>query len=78
MSMTLTERINSFFGTAGRTAKAAVTPGQDVLATPSYVVKRRAICQGCPKRDGYLCGECGCLIVAKTTLATARCPAAKW
>lgn len=69
----------SIFGTAvGRAAKAAVSPGQDVLATPSYVIKRRAICEGCPDRDGKQCGKCSCFIVVKTRLATEHCPVGRW
>lgn len=44
-------------------------------------VRRQAICARCPLlRRGAVdtCGDCGCVIVAKTRLPQESCPQGKW
>lgn len=43
-----------------------------------YQIDRLRICKECPMKKGLLCGECGCLIVAKTASKISHCPLQKW
>ena len=52
--------------------------GYEVLATRTEQEIRELICDGCPFFDGEQCEVCGCLIMAKTALATEKCPKGKW
>jgi hypothetical protein len=48
---------------------------------PEEVAKQRySICQGCPEliKLTKQCKKCGCFMVAKTKLETAKCPIGKW
>ena len=46
---------------------------------PSEMGKKRlSICQPCNYRKGFLCGECGCVLVAKVEVEEEECPALKW
>jgi len=46
---------------------------------PSELGKHRlSICKPCGYRKGYLCGECGCILVAKVEENTEKCPLKKW
>lgn len=76
--MKLFRHVPDLLGSLGRAAQAAVTPGAEVLAPPSYVNERRAICEACPQRAGLRCSICTCVIVAKTRLAQESCPIKKW
>lgn len=44
--------------------------------------RRREICEGCDKKKivaGCLkCGECGCLIMAKSRIPESKCPLDRW
>lgn len=44
--------------------------------------QRRAICNGCDKKQQVLgvdkCGECGCLLVFKAAFKFSACPLNKW
>lgn len=40
--------------------------------------KRHRICWGCDRRKGLLCGECGCLLMAKIKVKSEACPLSKW
>lgn len=61
-------------GAAGL-AKVALGLG---IAPRAEVDRRRGICGGCEHRRpgpvGDYCSACGCVVAAKTTLATERCP----
>ena len=50
--------------------------------SPEEIDRRRGICEGCDKKKivaGCLkCGECGCLIMAKSRLPEEKCPLDKW
>lgn len=39
---------------------------------------RNSICNSCPLNDNGQCQACGCLILAKTSLALEQCPKKKW
>lgn len=39
---------------------------------------RMRICRPCQYRKGVRCGECGCLLLAKTRLPDEECPRNKW
>lgn len=52
-------------------------------AAPAAVAERRAACRGCVHRrrlSGWLdvCTKCGCMVRAKTALATEGCPIGAW
>jgi len=40
--------------------------------------ERRAICAACPFNLDGICGECGCQIMHKTSIAAESCPIGKW
>lgn len=67
----------TFVAAMVRTAWAKLR-GYEVLATREHQYFREAICQDCPLFDGEQCGECGCLVMAKTALNTEKCPLNKW
>ncbi len=64
---------------AGKLVKAGLGVGR---AADDVIAERRRICQGCEKftRTAVFgrCGECGCFVRAKTTLAGESCPIGKW
>lgn len=39
---------------------------------------RLAICDRCPKRKGYFCSVCGCVLAAKAEVISESCPDGKW
>lgn len=39
---------------------------------------RMVICGLCPSREGNRCGECGCILSAKTRSPDSECPLGKW
>ena len=40
---------------------------------------RLDVCKSCDSlKMGFVCGDCGCYVQAKTWLATAECPQNKW
>ena len=46
---------------------------------PSIMGKYRiSICKKCYYRKGFLCGECGCVLVAKVQSDDEFCPLNKW
>lgn len=56
--------------------------GQD-QADKKTIAKRRVICRGCPAAKLVLgvlaqCGECKCVLMAKTSLRDQKCPQGKW
>ncbi len=77
--MKIFHRVGNFFGAMERVADNAIS-GRDVLAPPSFVVKRRSLCDTCLLRSGLTCQheDCGCVIVAKTRLLTEKCPIGRW
>ena len=40
--------------------------------------KRLLICSKCELRTGIICGDCGCLLIAKTKVNDESCPVKKW
>lgn len=57
--------------------------GKPVLSPPEVVDRRLETCEACSEhyRDGFAalrCRECSCFLMAKTMLATERCPLKKW
>ena len=43
-----------------------------------WAKERRKICKGCEFRKYFVCGECGCVIAAKSRIKDEECPAKKW
>lgn len=39
--------------------------------------RKLKICDTCPARKGYMCGDCGCVLVAKAS-SDSPCPRNKW
>ena len=48
------------------------------MAPASVIKTRKDICRSCEFFTGTNCSKCGCLISAKTSLATEQCPENKW
>jgi hypothetical protein len=46
--------------------------------SPGEVYNRRQVCASCENNKLGLCIKCGCIILAKTKLASAQCPLNKW
>ena len=40
--------------------------------------RRRKICETCPIREGFRCGECECPLTEKAELKDEVCPADNW
>jgi len=40
--------------------------------------ERKSICDSCERRKGIMCGECGCVVVAKVNCSICECPLGKW
>ncbi len=49
-----------------------------ILANQDTKDNRRNICNDCESRKAFLCGECGCIIRAKSAIANEKCPIGKW
>ena len=51
-----------------------------VLASSEKAAQRMAICKACPsyKSLAFMCGECKCIMPAKTRINSAECPLGKW
>jgi|TARA_R110002110_G_scaffold175861_2_gene379648 hypothetical protein len=51
-----------------------------ILVSSEVKKKRLAICNNCPRlfKPTKTCMECGCFMVVKATLPTAKCPKGKW
>lgn len=63
------------------TAKAAIC-GEELIVSKEEKERRLNICKGC-EHYTELCGqprcnECGCMMLIKTELTTAKCPCNKW
>lgn len=56
------------------------TNGNNLLCSNEVVLERRAICEGCDRRDPIpnRCRECGCYLDAKIRFALDSCPLGKW
>jgi hypothetical protein len=72
-----TQGVSNFVGAAGRIAKAAIT-GDQMLVESLIKNKRLDICKMCNHNANNQCQICECLIIAKTMLATEKCPKGKW
>ncbi len=77
--MKIFHKVGNFFGAMERVVDNAAA-GRDVLAPPSYVNKRRELCEACELRKGLVCthNDCGCVIAAKTRLISEACPLGRW
>jgi hypothetical protein len=56
-------------------------PSVPASASAEAKASRMAICQACPslrKKPVLICGECGCVLAAKTRFQRATCPIGKW
>jgi hypothetical protein len=67
----------------GKVGELARTTGTWMLsgmpiATPETQGNRIALCRSCDHFKGQFCAKCGCFMMAKTRMATARCPVGKW
>lgn len=60
------------------TDKQTYTIAGLTLATQGTKDNRRNICNDCPSRRSILCGQCGCIIRAKTAIDNEKCPIGKW
>lgn len=47
-------------------------------APHDIITHRRKLCKSCEYHSNHFCKECGCLIAAKTTLKTEKCPKSYW
>ena len=49
-----------------------------MFASKEDALSRKAVCDSCPKKVAFMCGECNCLVAAKIRLNYASCPLGKW
>lgn len=52
--------------------------GYRTLTTTAEGLDRLCHCGPCPYRVNEQCGKCSCWLVAKTALASEKCPVGKW
>jgi hypothetical protein len=52
--------------------------GRSVLAGPITQGQRFLFCQTCPYHQDGLCTTCGCLVAAKISLNSEKCPRNYW
>lgn len=52
--------------------------GWETMASFRNQRERDAICQSCPSYSDGICQKCGCLTLAKQSLALEKCPDGKW
>lgn len=52
--------------------------GFQTLADSTTQLQRDNICLPCSFYENGLCQKCGCLVIAKTSLALEKCPIGKW
>lgn len=62
---------------AGRVV-IAFKNGDPVIADDPTHERRLMLCRDCEFIDGNKCTACGCHTIAKTRLATEKCPEGKW
>jgi hypothetical protein len=78
-------------GALSKLAKGAVGLTKYALsldqAKPEVITSRREKCRECPHAVGakwlpvekkYKCGKCDCVLVAKTSIASEKCPDDRW
>ena len=68
---------SDFAGVIGATAIDAAL-GKRVIVSKSVLEERRSVCDGCDRRDGNRCGECGCFLSLAQRLVRKDCPLGKW
>jgi hypothetical protein len=49
-----------------------------MFVSKETALARKAICETCPAKSGFLCSDCGCIIAAKVRVNTSKCPQGKW
>jgi hypothetical protein len=49
-----------------------------IFVSKEDALARKAICETCPAKSGFLCSDCGCIIAAKVRVNTSKCPQNKW
>jgi hypothetical protein len=59
-------------------AKLASFQGYEVIAPPLAQDRRLEICNMCDFFQDGECLRCGCSVVAKTMMATEKCPIGRW
>ena len=66
-------------------AKLARAIGREVVARvqgerlgAEARLARLQVCEGCPKRSGLWCNECGCYLPAKARFVSEECPLGLW
>ena len=70
----LLQKLRMFFGTMLAWAKNGFKLEEEQTAEARF-----AICKACPELiKGTQCNLCGCMMKAKTKIAGASCPLAKW
>jgi hypothetical protein len=53
--------------------------GYQIIATKRTMRSRFRLCRICVHNpDGFQCAKCSCLLEAKISLNTERCPAGRW
>lgn len=55
---------------------------EQLFVAPEISIKRLDSCKKCPKKyfnsETSVCNKCGCLMLKKTKLKTAKCPIGEW
>jgi hypothetical protein len=73
MSCAPCQKARSLAGSLGEWAKAGMP-----LASQETLGLRLEACKACDHFKGGFCGKCGCIMIAKARIATAKCPEGKW
>lgn len=73
MSCTPCQKAKGLAGSLGAWAKAGMP-----IASQETLHLRLETCKACEHFKGGFCGKCGCVMIAKARMATAKCPDGKW
>ncbi len=73
MSCSACQKAKGLASSLGAWAKAGMP-----IASQETLRLRLETCKACEHFKGGFCGKCGCVMLAKARMATAKCPDGKW
>jgi hypothetical protein len=73
MSCSACQKARSLASSLGAWAKAGMP-----IASQETLLLRLETCKACEHFKNGFCGKCGCVMLAKARMATAKCPDGKW
>lgn len=75
--MNLKEKIDEFFSTMSQMTADFIN-GEKIRADRDVYEKRLGICNDCEMFNKGKCTECGCNMILKCGINSAKCPKGKW